>query len=139
MSEHDAQTEARRPRRVLAPGSHERSGVAMMAQKPSNDDTEAMRIHFPLLSDFEPKGEVSRRYGAYDSDNGFSKRALFVIDANGIIQWSHLSPLDVNPGAQGIFRALDELTAGGGERAEVGTKREVPPGPSRERPADQRL
>ena len=114
-------------------------GVSVDGQWCHKAYAEAMRIHFPLLSDFEPKGEVSRRYGAYDRDNGFSKRALFVIDANGIIQWSYLSPLDVNPGAQGIFRALDELTAGGGERAEVGTKREVPPGPSREQPADQRL
>ena len=75
---------------------------------------EAMRIQFPLLSDFEPKGEVSRRYGAYDGDTGTSKRALFVIDGNGMIRWSYLSPIAVNPGAQGIFQALDELVAGGG-------------------------
>lgn len=73
---------------------------------------EGRRIHFPLLSDFEPKGEVSRRYGAYDERNGFSQRALFVLDGNGIIRWSYLSPADVNPGADGIFRALDDLTAG---------------------------
>lgn len=73
---------------------------------------EARRIHFPLLSDFEPKGEVSRRYGAYDDRNGCSQRALFVLDGNGIIRWSYLSPVDVNPGADGIFRALDDLTAG---------------------------
>ncbi len=69
-------------------------------------------IHFPLLADFEPKGEVSRRYGAYDRTSGTSRRALFVIDGNGMIRWSYLSPIDVNPGADGIFAALDELTAG---------------------------
>jgi peroxiredoxin len=73
---------------------------------------EDRHIHFPLLSDFEPKGEVSRRYGAYDERSGFSKRALFVVDGNGIIRWSYLSPVDVNPGADGIFRALDDMTAG---------------------------
>ncbi len=73
---------------------------------------EDRHIHFPLLSDFEPKGEVSRRYGAYDERNGFSKRALFVLDGNGVIRWSYLSPVDVNPGADGIFRALDDLTSG---------------------------
>lgn len=73
---------------------------------------EARRIHFPLLSDFEPKGAVSRTYGAYDRQNGFSKRALFVLDGAGIIRWSYLSPLGVNPGADGIFAALDELVAG---------------------------
>jgi len=78
---------------------------------------EALRIKFPLLSDFEPKGEVSRRYGAYDADHGVSQRALFVIDGNGVIRWSYLSPAAVNPGADGIFRALDELVAGDGAAA----------------------
>ncbi|HEV7595063.1 MAG TPA: redoxin domain-containing protein [Gemmatimonadaceae bacterium] len=76
---------------------------------------EARRIRFPLLSDFEPKGEVSRRYGAYVREEGFSARALFVIDGNGVIQWSYLSPLNVNPGADGIFAALDRMVAGDDE------------------------
>jgi peroxiredoxin len=76
---------------------------------------EARRIRFPLLSDFEPKGEVSRHYGAYVPQEGFSARALFVIDGNGVIQWSYLSPLNVNPGADGIFAALDRMVAGDDE------------------------
>jgi len=75
---------------------------------------ESRRIHFPLLSDFEPKGEISRRYGAYDTQGGVSQRALFVVDANGVIAWSYLSPMDVNPGADGIFAALDKLAPGSG-------------------------
>jgi peroxiredoxin len=71
---------------------------------------EARRLHFPLLSDFEPKGAVSRLYGAYRDVDGFSERALFVIDAEGIVRWSYLSPVGVNPGADGIFEALDALT-----------------------------
>ena len=67
-------------------------------------------LHFPLLADFEPKGEVSRRYGAYNYKEGRSSRALFVVDANGIIRWNYLSPDRVNPGADGIFAALDQLT-----------------------------
>ena len=66
-------------------------------------------LHFPLLSDFEPKGEVSRRYGVYRSQEGTSERALYVIDANGIIRWSYVSPVGVNPGADGILRALESL------------------------------
>ena len=72
---------------------------------------ENKHIRLPLLADFEPKGAVSRLYGAYDEQGGVSQRALFVIDGNGIIRWSYLSPMDVNPGADGIFRALDELAA----------------------------
>jgi peroxiredoxin len=66
-------------------------------------------LHFPLLSDFEPKGEVSRAYRAYRSEEGTSARALFVLDADGVIRWSYLSPVGVNPGADGILRALEEI------------------------------
>jgi peroxiredoxin len=67
-------------------------------------------LHFPLLSDFEPKGAVSALYGAYNETEGESKRALFVIDEEGIIQWSYLSPDGINPGADGILDALEELS-----------------------------
>jgi len=67
-------------------------------------------LQFPLLSDFEPKGSISKLYGAYNETNGESKRALFVIDEKGTIQWSFLSPDHINPGADGILDALEELT-----------------------------
>lgn len=67
-------------------------------------------LHFPLLSDFEPKGAVSRLYGAYRADEGVSERALFVLDRDGVIKWSYLSPIEVNPGAAGILQALDSLS-----------------------------
>ena len=66
-------------------------------------------LHFPLLSDFEPKGEVARTYHVYRAKEGTSERALFVIDADGIIRWSYVSPVGVNPGADGILRALEDL------------------------------
>src|ERR1700704_5835352 len=44
-------------------------------------------IAFPLLADFEPKGAVARRYGAYRHQDGVAERALFVVDESGIIQW----------------------------------------------------
>jgi peroxiredoxin len=67
------------------------------------------RLRFPLLADFEPKGGVARRYGVYREADGTTERALFVIDAAGIIRWSHVSPIGVNPGADGILRALESL------------------------------
>lgn len=70
---------------------------------------ENRNLHFPLLADFEPKGEVSRRYGVYNEETGESRRALFVIDENGMIRWSHLSPDGINPGADGILDALEEM------------------------------
>ena len=67
------------------------------------------KLQFPLLADFEPKGEIARRYGVYDAKIGVAERALFVIDAGGIVRWRHVSPIDVNPGADGILEALDKL------------------------------
>jgi len=67
------------------------------------------KIHFPLLADFEPKGKVSKAYGAYSEEEGESHRALFVIDEHGVIHWSYLSPDGINPGADGILDALEEM------------------------------
>jgi peroxiredoxin len=66
-------------------------------------------LHFPLLADFEPKGEVARAYRVYRAKEGTSERALYVIDAGGTVRWSYVSPVDVNPGADGILRALENL------------------------------
>ena len=70
---------------------------------------DARNLHFPLLADFEPKGDVARAYKVYRAQEGVSERALFVIDEDGIIQWSYVSPIGVNPGADGILRALEML------------------------------
>ena len=70
------------------------------------------QLHFPLLADFEPKGHVARQYGIYREHEGTSERALFVIDAVGVIRWSYVSPVGINPGADGILRALEGLEAG---------------------------
>jgi alkyl hydroperoxide reductase subunit AhpC len=61
------------------------------------------------LSDFEPKGEVSRRYGVYREKDGLSERALFLIDKEGTILWNYVSPIGVNPGANGILMELNSL------------------------------
>jgi peroxiredoxin len=71
-------------------------------------------LHFPLLADFEPKGEVSRAYGVYRSPDGTSERALYVLDRDGVVRWSYVSPVGINPGADGILRALEEMEDGDG-------------------------
>ncbi len=71
--------------------------------------TENRKLRFPLLADFEPKGAVARRYGVYREGEGITERALFVIDHDGIIRWSYVSPIGVNPGADGILQALEAL------------------------------
>jgi peroxiredoxin len=71
--------------------------------------SESRNLHFPLLADFEPKGYVANEYGVYNSITGEGNRALFVINKEGIIEWSYLSPLAINPGADGILEALESI------------------------------
>ena len=71
--------------------------------------SETRHLHFPLLADFEPKGAVARSYGVYRESEGTTERALFVIDRDGVIRWSYVSPVGVNPGADGILLALETL------------------------------
>ncbi len=56
---------------------------------------------------------MARRYGVYREGDGFSERALFVVDGDGIVRWSYVSPVDVNPGADGILRALEAIAGAG--------------------------
>jgi peroxiredoxin len=72
---------------------------------------QSRNLHFPLLADFHPKGEVARSYGVYDDTIGMSERALFVLDGEGVIRWSYVSPIGVNPGADGILSALESMAA----------------------------
>lgn len=67
------------------------------------------KLRFPLLADFEPKGAVAKKYGVYDAASGATQRALFVIDGNGVVRWKFVSPVGINPGADGILDALDSL------------------------------
>jgi len=76
---------------------------------------EHRKLRFPVLADFEPKGEVARQFGVYRPRDGTTERALFVIDAEGVVRWSYVSPIGVNPGADGILRALEALHPTGGK------------------------
>jgi peroxiredoxin len=86
-------------------------GVSVDGPWCHNAFADSRKLHFPLLSDFEPKGAVARSYGAYHAQGGTSERALFVIDGAGVIRWSYKSPIGVNPGADGILEALESMNA----------------------------
>lgn len=77
---------------------------------------EARHLTFPLLADFEPKGAIAQAYGVYRANEGVTERALFVVDGGGVIQWSHLSPIEVNPGLDGVLAALHTLQGDHGTR-----------------------
>lgn len=69
-----------------------------------------LHLQIPLLSDFHPKGETSRRYNVYRDDIGTCERSLYVIDGEGLVFWSHVSPIELNPGADGVLDAVERLT-----------------------------
>jgi len=69
---------------------------------------EKLGLSMTLLSDFEPKGEVIRAYGAYIDKVGHGNRSLVLIDEDGIVEWAHESPTPLEiPGANLIFDALE--------------------------------
>ena len=70
-----------------------------------------MNLTMPLLADFHPKGEVSRAYGVWSDEHGVSRRALVMVDADGVVAWSYMSPPLEVPGANLIFDALDQRSA----------------------------
>jgi len=69
----------------------------------------ATRITFPLLADDEPPGAVARAYQVYVPETGRSRRALFVIDPEGLVRWSATFPDMLNPGVDGVLAALEAL------------------------------
>jgi peroxiredoxin len=67
-------------------------------------------ITFPLLADFHPKGEVARRYSVWREPDGFSERALYVVDPDGVIRYSHVTPyLHHVPDIYELLEAVDEV------------------------------
>ena len=73
-------------------------------------------ITFPLLADDSPPGAVARVYGVHAPETGRTRRALFVIDAGGVVCWSAVFPDALDPGLDGVLSALERL---GAERAEA--------------------
>ncbi len=66
----------------------------------------------PLLADFHPKGEVARAYGVYSDKYGVSGRALVMIDADGVVEWTHRSPSPLEvPSLDLVFESLGERAA----------------------------
>lgn len=64
---------------------------------------------YPLLADFHPKGEVSRKYGVYKEDRGHCERAIFIVDKQGIIRYVDVHDIDEAPDNTQLLEVLREL------------------------------
>ncbi len=65
-------------------------------------------LWFPVLSDFQPHGAVSKKYGVLRS-NGTSERALFVIDKKGVIRYMDVHDINKRPPFDALVRELEKL------------------------------
>jgi alkyl hydroperoxide reductase subunit AhpC len=91
-------------------------GVALIGMSVASDWSHtvfgrALELTYLLLSDFYPSGDVARRYGVYREHEGRSCRAVFVLDAEGLVHWSRACPHSLNPDVDGILTALETLQA----------------------------
>src|SRR5919107_5952080 len=66
-------------------------------------------LSYDLLSDFEPKGEVARKFGAYRSQDGISERALFIIDKEGKIAYKDIHAIGDQPDNEDLLEVLRKL------------------------------
>lgn len=84
-------------------------GISVDDQASHKEFAESLNLRFPLLADDDPTGEIARAYGVYDENDQVAERALFVLDADGDINWRYVAPRGVNPGAHGILDALESM------------------------------
>ncbi|MBS3782305.1 MAG: peroxiredoxin [Candidatus Thermoplasmatota archaeon] len=61
-----------------------------------------------ILSDFWPHGEVSKKYGLFMEEKGFSKRANILIDEDQNIVFSKVYPIGEVPDVREIISELKE-------------------------------
>ena len=61
-----------------------------------------------LLSDHWPHGEVARSYGIFREGDGFSERAVFVVDGDGVVQWKKVYPIGEQPDVDEILKAVEQ-------------------------------
>ena len=66
-------------------------------------------LSYDLLSDFHPKGEVARAYGAYREADGISERALFIVDKEGKIAFKDIHNIADQPDNEELFEVLRNL------------------------------
>ena len=66
-------------------------------------------LSYDLLSDFEPKGEVAKLFGAYRQSDGISERAVFVVDKNGKLVFKDIHDISDQPDNEEVLEVLRKL------------------------------
>jgi peroxiredoxin len=66
-------------------------------------------LSYDLLSDFHPKGEVAKAYGAWREQDGISERALFIVDKEGKFAYVDIHDIGDQPDNEDLFEVLRKL------------------------------
>jgi glutaredoxin len=82
-------------------------------------------IHYPLLADFWPHGEVAKKYGVL-KDDGRSERAIFIIDRDGVIQYIDIHDIDEQPSNEVLLAELARIDPEAGKALEELEKSDKP-------------
>lgn len=64
---------------------------------------------YPLLADFHPKGEVSKRYGVWKEEGGHCERAIVVVDKKGVVRYIDVHAIGEAPENAQVLEVLREL------------------------------
>lgn len=68
-------------------------------------------INYPLLSDFWPHGEVARSYGVL-REEGYTERAIFIVDAGGVVRYIDIHDIDEQPDNKVLFEEIAKILPG---------------------------
>jgi alkyl hydroperoxide reductase subunit AhpC len=66
-------------------------------------------LPYPELSDWEPKGQMSRAYNLWNPERGASTRAVLVIDKEGTVRYRRTYSAPNLPDLEEIVRVVEQL------------------------------
>lgn len=78
-------------------------------------------ISIPILADFAPKGDVSKRYGVWLGADQTSDRATVLVDARGMVRYANSVGRDGHRNAAAMLALLEEA-----KRVDQGERTQVP-------------
>jgi len=71
---------------------------------------EKIKVNYPLLADFHPKGEVAKKFGLYLEDKGITNRATVIIDKEGVVRYVQVYDIPQQRDNKEIVEVLKKLS-----------------------------
>jgi mycoredoxin-dependent peroxiredoxin len=74
---------------------------------------EKMGIRYSLLADFQPRGGMAEKYGAYLPEKGITGRAIVIVNKDGKVAWAKNYDIPVVPDLNEVASALQQVKSAG--------------------------